>query len=320
MLAPKLPDNEQERLYTLRSLNILDTAEEDRFDKITRLTKHIFDVPIAVVSLLDENRQWFKSCIGLPVRETDRTVSFCGHAILDDIAFVIPNALEDPRFSDNPLVVDEPHIRFYAGYPIHAPNNIKLGTLCIIDTKPRKISDAELNVLRDFAELVEREIAITYLATIDELTEITNRRGFMMMAEHELSRCSRDDLAVSLVYFDINHFKSINDNHGHSEGDQALLRFVKAVKEGLRGSDMFGRLGGDEFVLMLSETSETQAETVIERTKELLEQLHDEPDSDYELNFAAGVVTYDPTVHSSVEDLLNAADQAMYKNKASQSK
>jgi diguanylate cyclase (GGDEF)-like protein/PAS domain S-box-containing protein len=158
VLAPAVPIDEEKRLATLRGLNVLDTPPEERFDRLTRLAQRIFDVPIAVITLVDSNRQWFKSCQGLDATETPRSISFCGHAILGDEVFVIPDAALDPRFADNPLVAGAPHIRFYAGQPLKANNGSRLGTLCILDIKPRQPSQDDLDVLRDLAALVESEL------------------------------------------------------------------------------------------------------------------------------------------------------------------
>lgn len=158
MQEPRIPENEIERLQALRALDVLDTPAEDRFDRLTRVAQRHFQVPIALVSLVDAERQWFKSKQGLDACETSRGISFCGHAILGGEIFCIPNALEDPRFADNPLVTGGPAIRFYAGAPLHAPNGQRVGTLCIIDSKPRRFSPEELSVLRDLADGVEAEL------------------------------------------------------------------------------------------------------------------------------------------------------------------
>lgn len=214
MQTPVVPENERQRLDALRRLAVLDTPAEERFDRITRMARNMFDVPIALVSLVDENRQWFKSCCGLPVLETSRDISFCGHAILGETLFVVEDASQDPRFADNPLVTGEPHIRFYAGHPLEVGNGLKLGTLCIIDRKPRIFGQREKALLSDLASMVESELQAIQMATIDELTGITNRRGFMLLAEKNLQYAFRAKIPTSLLFLDLNHFKAINDKFG----------------------------------------------------------------------------------------------------------
>lgn len=160
MTTTPVPENESQRLATLRALGLLDTPAEERFDRITRTVAYFFDVPIALISLIDLNRQWFKSCIGLPFSETERGISFCTHAILDDDIFVVPDAHADRRFADNPLVVNPPHIRFYAGCPLDGSDNTKMGTLCIMDHHPRQLTAAEQTRLRDLGKWVELELSV----------------------------------------------------------------------------------------------------------------------------------------------------------------
>ena len=158
MQTPENPKNESERLAGLRQLEILDTEPEERFDRVTKLARSVFNVPIALVSLVDKDRQWFKSSCGLDASETPRDISFCGHAILGEGIFLIPNALVDSRFKDNPLVVGKPFIRFYAGIPLYLPGGLAAGTLCIIDTEPRTFSEKEQEHLKDLALVVEQEL------------------------------------------------------------------------------------------------------------------------------------------------------------------
>ncbi|MEH6354921.1 MAG: PAS domain S-box protein [Marinobacter sp.] len=146
-------------MAALHALKVLDTPAEARFDRITRVVKRYFDVPIALVSLVDEGRQWFKSCVGLDVAETSRDISFCGHAILNKDIMIVPDASEDPRFADNPLVTGNPKIRFYAGAPLRAPSGEQVGTLCIIDVQRREFSAEDIATLRDLADCVEEELA-----------------------------------------------------------------------------------------------------------------------------------------------------------------
>ena len=158
MKAPDIPLNEAQRQAVLDATGLLDSDPEERFDRLTRVAARMFDVPIALVSLVDRDRQWFKSCQGLDARETPRDISFCGHAILQPDLFVVEDALADERFADNPLVQSEPRIRFYAGAPLRGADGHRLGTLCLIDRRPRKLTDDERPSLRDLADAVEREI------------------------------------------------------------------------------------------------------------------------------------------------------------------
>ena len=159
-----LHSREHERLRALMACNMLDTGPEPAFDELTRLAARLCGAPIAVVSLVDEARQWFKSVQGLAVRETPRDVSFCGHAIHQDNAMVVPDALADERFADNPLVTGDPGIRFYAGQPLIGPDGAKLGTLCIIDRQPRELSDSDRLALQDLATMAETELEVSRMS------------------------------------------------------------------------------------------------------------------------------------------------------------
>ncbi len=158
MKAPGKPLDEADRLAALRATLLLDSPPEERFDRITRLAQRVFGVGMAVVSLVDDERQWFKSCVGLDATETPRDVSFCGHAILQNDIFEIPDARQDERFADNPLVVGPPHIRFYAGMPLSSLEGHHLGTLCLIDARPRRLTEVERAHLRDLAFMAQREL------------------------------------------------------------------------------------------------------------------------------------------------------------------
>jgi GAF domain-containing protein len=147
MLAP-LPKNEAARLETLRQYEILDTESEEVFDDITRLAAYICQTPIAVISLVDKDRQWFKARLGLEPSETSRDCAFCAHAILQETPMVVPDALADERFANNALVTAQPYIRLYAGAPLITTEGFKLGTLCVIDRVPRSLSDEQIAALR----------------------------------------------------------------------------------------------------------------------------------------------------------------------------
>jgi GAF domain-containing protein len=159
MQAAPIPADDASRLAALYALLILDTPPEERFDKIAAFAAAEFDVPIVLVTLVDTGRQWFKARIGLPVCETGRDISFCGHAILQPEIMVVPDAREDARFADNPLVTGAPFIRFYAGAPLQLPSGERLGTLCLIDRVPRTLDALELGILSTLRDLVVLELA-----------------------------------------------------------------------------------------------------------------------------------------------------------------
>jgi len=315
MQEPALPIEEPRRLQTLRALRLLDSEPDERFDRLTRLAQHLFSVPIALVSLVDENRQWFKSCIGLTVSETPRDISFCGHAILGNGAFIIPDARADERFRDNPLVLDEPHIRFYAGCPLSAPDGSKLGTLCIIDREPRHLDEQQLSLLNDLARMAENEIAALALATMDELTHLPNRRGFEVLSQHTLQMCRRIGHGASLLFFDLNGFKHINDTYGHAEGDRALVLFAEKLTQTFRSSDVIARISGDEFVVLAADSGAEHIEWMLTRLQVALAEARKELGLEYRLSFSVGTVAFDAASDDSIKDLLKAADQQMYLDK-----
>jgi len=315
MIPPAIPVDEASRLDALRSLNILDTAAEERFDRLTRLAKRAFGVPIALVSLVDANRQWFKSCQGLSVSETPRHISFCGHAILRDEVLVVPDALLDERFHDNPLVVGEPKIRFYAGCPLAAPNGSRLGTLCLVDRQPRALDAGDLEVLRDLAGMAEREVAAIQMATMDELTLLSNRRGLMTLGQHALSLCTRLSRPAVMLFFDLDGFKQINDRFGHAEGDHALKSFATLLMQTFRDSDVVGRLGGDEFVVLTTNCTMADSKVALERLNRAVENGNRTSQRGYEIRFSAGEVGYDPARHHTIDALLSDADALMYQRK-----
>lgn len=195
MQPPELPPDETERMSALVACSVLDTEPELRFDRITEICRRQFDVPIAVVSLVDKDRQWFKSVLGLPVRETPRSISFCGHTILTPQLMVVEDALADERFHDNPLVVDEPRIRFYAGAPLQVGGR-RVGTLCVIDRKPRTFADDERRLLGDLAAVVADELVLRIVGShFREQSEELERRSDDL---EQFSRVLAHDLATPL--------------------------------------------------------------------------------------------------------------------------
>ncbi len=312
MLKPPLPLNETARLMSLHTLRILDTPNEERFDRITRMAQRAFGVEICLISLLDSNRQWFKSRQGLEVCETDREISFCGHAILEDEVFVVTDAISDERFADNPLVTDEPRIRFYAGCPVHGPEGHRVGTLCLIDSRPREFSAEDVAMLRDLAAMVDDELLVSSQVTVDELTQVANRRGLHLVGKHMLSLCRRSGIDVEVAFFDLDGFKEVNDECGHAAGDDLLKHFAKLLLKCFRTADVVARIGGDEFVVMMANSRGAALQAASR-----LETLARDTDCEIKqrLQWSVGFLQLDPERHLTIESLLEDADGLMYENK-----
>ena len=309
---PPLPD-ELRRLGTLHALGLLDTPAEERFDRITRMAQRLFDAPIALISLVDEHRQWFKSRQGFEAAETPRNVSFCGHAIHGNDPMVVIDATDDPRFADNPLVVQDPGIRFYAGCPIAAADGSKLGTLCVIGREPRSFSDSDAALLRDLADIVESEIVAVDTAITDPLTGLTNRRGFQLIADKVLAICVRRSLPAVLVYADLDNLKPVNDKFGHEAGDRAITDAAELLASAFRESDVVARLGGDEFATLLTATDDP--EPPLQRLGHLIaERNHSTPEGQA-LSMSIGTAVFDPQHPLGIDELTRVADQAMYQDK-----
>ncbi len=315
MKQPATPLDEPSRVQALHATRLLDSPADERFDRITRLAQRAFHVPIALISLVDSDRLWFKSRQGLDIAQTPREHSFCGHAILGDELFVVEDAKADARFADNPLVTDGPEICFYAGYPLATPEGARLGTLCVIDREPRSFSDEDRMLLLDLGQLLEEEMATQQLATHDVLTGLANRRGFELVIHQTLALCDRTASAVSLLYFDLDGFKQINDFHGHKEGDVALVEFSELLTSVFRASDVIARMGGDEFLVILAGTGAKDLQTAVERFAQAVVEHNAKPGRRYSLAYSVGIFTRDAARQRTVPELLEEADRRMYEQK-----
>ncbi len=256
------------RIAALHRLDILDTSIEAPFEKIVSLVRTVLAVPMATVTLVDRDRQWFKAKRGVAAKQTPRVGSFCTHTIQQREPLVVEDARADPRFAASPLVVGTPHVRSYAGAPLRTAEGYNVGALCAMDTKPRQFSPADIAILKNFANIVCDELELRMIAQVDHLTGALTRRGFVEQAEREMSRARRYGRPSTLVMLDVDHFKSVNDNHGHATGDQVLIQLCELAKVMLRPSDVFGRLGGEEFAMLLPETSGAEAVVVADRLRE----------------------------------------------------
>lgn len=267
MQSPKLPENEFERTRALDELGVVYSPAEARFDRIVRLAKKFFKVNTALVSLVYGDEQWFKARQGMNAPCTPRDISFCGHAILNQSAFVIENALEDERFSDNPLVLGPPHIRFYAGHPIHNRFGVTLGTLCLLHNEPRQFSHEDRKDLRDFAKLVESELSKRaaspvvddFLAMLDQkqrvgllepLTGAWNVKGIEEVFTRELRACRSREFGLSAMKIRLIGYADLHERFG-PERVSDILKFAAAnIRDCVNESASLGYLGKGEFFLI----------------------------------------------------------------------
>ena len=318
-----LPSNEWERIAALRAYEILDTAPELEFDALTRIAAHTFATPIAVVAMLDVDRLWFKSKIGLTIPQLDRKIAFCAHAIMSPKeALVVEDLRADARFRDNPLVAQAPHLRFYAGAPITDAENNSIGTIAVIDAKPRRFTELECAALADLASVVmttlqgrRRALELARLAMTDHLTGIGNRAQFEKTIAAEISQVGRGGRGFVVLTMDLDGFKSVNDTHGHAAGDFVLCRVAERLTSLVRDGDTLVRLGGDEFAMLSRNCDHAAALHLAERmTAVVQEPIELTTGASVRVGISIGIATCRDS-NLSVDALLAQADAALYRAK-----
>jgi len=330
LIAPPHPD-EALRQYTLDCLNLLDTAADVHLDTLVRVAQTAFGVETVLLSLIDRDRQWFKARQGLDISETPRDISFCSHTILQSGSLIVPDALDDPRFSDNPLVTGAPRVRLYAGRPI-VINGFPIGTLCLFHPQPRQLNTAEQAMLKDLATLAEgyvfQRVQNTHIrelykvldaermrAMTDPLTHAWNRMGLEHLAPVLLNQALSDGKMVGVLCCDLDHFKSVNDRYGHATGDQVLVHTARRLKGVLRADDMLIRLGGEEFAVLVQVNQPEELHMLAERVRLML--------LEKPIVCGANAITITASVGAAIkrddetiEHTFTRADQAMYRGKA----
>lgn len=303
---------EQARLANLDRYDVLDTPSEEAFDRITRLTRRIFDVPMSTITLIDGHRQWFKSRQGISASETSKGPALCNVAVREARPLIVPDTLADARFAANPFVLGEPHIRFYAGVPLRTPEGHCIGTLCAMDTKPRTFLADQLDTLTDLAHIVMSELELRVLAMTDGLTGALSRRAFRDEFSRSFALALRHRHDLSCIMLDLDHFKSVNDEHGHPVGDLVLSQAAAACREELRKSDVFGRVGGEEFAILLPHTGLAPAMQVAEKLRTAIARLRiPTPLEPIRITASFGVAALDGSI-ADPDTLLQNADAALY--------
>ncbi|MEG1211007.1 MAG: sensor domain-containing diguanylate cyclase [Leclercia sp.] len=314
MKSPSLPDNEVDRLNALRGSGLLEREDNPTYDRLTRLAKQLFNVPVAMVSLIDEHIVVVKSADGIEATNLPRNLSFCGHTILSDAPLVVPDTLDDTRFADNPLVTDADPIRFYAGCPLHLPSGEAVGSLCIIDNQPRQLSHADITALADLAALAEVEFAATCASVIDKLTGLYNRRGFHHLATYGIRAARRRAEPLTLAWLDIDRFKQINARFGRSDGDTALKAMASLLNATFREADVLARYGGDEFAILFANSDEKGAWVAMQFLTEQAAIWNEHSEYPWSLSFSWGVSEFNHE-RDDLDSWLKTADEMMYSMK-----
>jgi len=273
LVDDKLQD-ESGRLAALMRYDVLDTPSEPAIDRITDLVRMAIGVPMAAVSLIDTDRQTFKSVSGMGRDPTARSQAFCNFTIAGRQPFMVTDATKDDRLSHFDQVVGGSKIRSYLGVPLRSPDGYNIGSLCAIDVEPRSFDALQIAILENLARLVVETLELRLIAGTDHLTGALTRRGMTQQIDHLFSQARESGRAAALVFFDLDHFKSINDRYGHLAGDEVLRVTAQACMAGMRGGDAMGRLGGEEFAVLLPNTTAEQAMRFAERMRQVLARLH----------------------------------------------
>jgi diguanylate cyclase (GGDEF)-like protein len=304
------------RLDALERQQITDTPRDEAFDRVVRLACAALSAPIGAITFIESERQWIKAEQGLGLHETQRDTSFCTHALTGDDVMVVEDARRDPRFAGNPFVTPKDGIRFYAGAPLHTKEGYKLGTLCVVDHIPRKITRRDRDLLKDMADVVVSEMELRRRVGTDSLTGLYTRRFFDELGMREIIRARRENTPLTAAFIDADKFKIINDTYGHPAGDAVLRNIGPACKRALRTSDILARYGGEELVLLLPGASLQQAMPVLERVRQDVEAMVIPELKGHPVTVSIGAAELGEN-DLTISDLLGRADTAVYRAKQS---
>lgn len=333
MQRPAIPLHEDKRLAALASLGIINSPAEERFDRITELAQWLFDVPIALVSLVTADTQWSKSLQGSLARETPREFSFCAHTILGKDALIVRDALQDPAFAANPLVVAEPGIRFYAGCPLRHRGQA-IGTLCLMDHKARSFDAEQTRRLRNLADIVENEFRLQELDTeqnrllkeldestrqvlMDPVTGTWNRHGIDEILPRELGRAARGNDAIAILLVDLEYTIAGSAATDTGIEDDVLREVSRRLRRCVRPHDVFGLFTEREFLVFLGKCPRRNA---IEIGQRMVSTVHTRPvetrAGDAECSLSIGIYSMQEIAGRSMGQIIEAADQALHRARA----
>jgi diguanylate cyclase (GGDEF)-like protein len=326
-----LPADEVHRLAALQRFEALDEAVGDDFDFLARMAARLCGAPYAFMTLVDGERTWFNAASGLDIGSQPRAQSYCSLAVLGDDATEIADLANDARTMNMPLTVQAPHMRMYSAIPLRTSAGYAIGAMCVMDTRPGRLNDEQLGFLRGLARqamsLIEARASqkalrlsmreLELLATTDELTGLHNRRSLQHRLKFEVARARRFRTPLTALMIDLDHFKHINDEHGHLVGDKVLAEVARLVRDNVRVIDIAGRYGGEELCVLLPNTPLDGARKLAENLRaKIAAQVHYDGARRITITASTGIGVYNETDVSDAEALLSAADAALYRAKA----
>ena len=307
------PYDEEERLDALKRLNIFSGESEERFDRITRIAQRMFAVPMADFSVIDADRQRFKSSYGYNSQEIPRDIALANYAILKNGVFVVPDALADDRFAGNPLVVSQPKIRFFASHPIRTKSGYRIGALSIADREPRGLSAHDQSVFRDLSEMIENELSYLETSQFDRLTQMSINDGFYNIAEQSLRVCERQKTPAVAVVFDVKKVMSANDVEKSIEKDKHLKVFASQLRHFFRKSDVVGRLGSDEFSALLINAKSEHVDEIVRKLQTSVDIYNSESGGGGQVSFSHAIAEFDPEKPVTSTALIQMANRALHR-------
>ena len=306
-----IPVNESHRLRELERYGLDGGQDDPQLCRILDLAVDLLTMPVGLVSLVEEHCQRFLCRHGFEALGTPREMAFCAHAIAGDESFVVIDALEDERFSTNPLVAGPPHIRFYAGAPLRTQRGYNLGTLCVIDFQPRPFDDHQRHLLMEMAGLMMRELEWRHVSRLCPLTGLHRRDLFFALGEKELRRAQANHWPLALLSFDIDNFRMINMRWGHAAGDQVLVDLVALCKNFLDEDDLMARIYDEEFSILIVGKDDAAALTLAELVRLSATEMRGVfSTSEYQVQISGGISSLSP-MDRSFNDLFHRAEQAM---------
>lgn len=322
------------KIANIQSLDLFYTPLEERFERITRLARRALQIPVAAITLFNDEKQWFKSVAGWVVSETPREATICKYTLQQQDPLIIADTRADPRTADSPLVKSAPYFRAYAGFRLADENGSAAGTFCVLDTKPRVFSEADKQTLVDLGSMTQRELlsdrlsaahsALTAKLTVarreammDPLTRLWNRRGASVMLKAALDVSNRDGTPVALALLDLDNFKRINDTYGHQVGDEVLRKTAARLTAAVRNVDVTCRIGGDEFLIVMADTDADLAQRVAERVRRAVTETSIATrEGPLPISVSVGGTVRVPNDPVPMEALLDRADKALLDAKA----